>query len=54
MSKARRLFCQLAVGKMDYPGAEMATMILETDFVKAIYSDIKARFHQIGAKNAEY
>lgn len=32
VSKARRLFCQLAAGKMGYPGkrAEMATMVLET------------------------
>jgi len=31
-SPTRRLFCQLAVGKMGYPGkrAEMATMVLET------------------------
>ena len=27
MSKARRLFCQLAVGKMGYPGAEVARFL---------------------------
>ncbi len=27
VSKARRLFCQLAVGKMGYPGAEVACFL---------------------------
>jgi uncharacterized protein YijF (DUF1287 family) len=27
VSKARRLFCQLAVGKMGYPGAEIARFL---------------------------
>jgi uncharacterized protein YijF (DUF1287 family) len=27
VSKARRLFCQLAVGKMSYPGAEVARFL---------------------------
>ncbi len=27
MSKTRRLFCQLAVGKMGYPGAEVARFL---------------------------
>jgi uncharacterized protein YijF (DUF1287 family) len=27
VSKARRLFCQLAVGKMGYPGAEVARFL---------------------------
>ncbi len=27
MSRARRLFCQLAVGKMGYPGAEVARFL---------------------------
>ncbi len=27
VSKARRLFCQLSVGKMDYPGAKVARFL---------------------------
>jgi hypothetical protein len=27
VSRARRLFCQLAVGKMGYPGAEVARFL---------------------------
>ena len=35
VSKARRLFCQLAVGKMGYPGAEVARFLGVTTSVDA-------------------
>jgi len=41
ISRGRRLFCQLAVGKMGYPGAEVARFLGVTisAVVRAAYSE---------------
>jgi hypothetical protein len=48
ISRGRRLFCQLAVGKMGYPGAEVARFLGVTTsaVVRAAYSEELLELHE--------
>jgi hypothetical protein len=48
VSKGRRLFCQLAVGKMGYPGAEVARFlgVSTSAELRAAYSEELPELHK--------